>query len=132
MEEIEKKEPAKKTESQVEDPWEDEVQDQLGNKIDDVLDQIRKEPLPQPTPSKRRKTRGKKKFDRKVLSSESMGLSEQLSEIKINVMETREALYNMYKIDKARFEFNIKSSNEFRILSPYRAKPSTPAHQHLG
>ena len=101
----EKKEPAKKTESQVEDPWEDEVQDQLGNKIDDVLDQIRKEPLPQPTPSKRRKTRGKKKFDRKVLSSESMGLSEQLSEIKINVMETREALYNMYKIDKARFEF---------------------------
>ena len=101
----EKKEPAKKTESQVEDPWEDEVQDQLGNKIDDVLDQIRKEPLPQPTPSKRRKTKGKKKFDRKVLSSESMGLSEQLSEIKINVMETREALYNMYKIDKARFEF---------------------------
>jgi muramidase (phage lysozyme) len=101
----EKKEPAKKTESQVENPWEDEVQDQLGNKIDDVLDQIRKEPLPQPTPSKRRKTRGKKKFDRKVLSSESMGLSEQLSEIKINVMETREALYNMYKIDKARFEF---------------------------
>ena len=101
----EKKEPVAKTEPQVEDPWEDEVQDQLGNKIDDVLDQIRKEPLPQPTPSKRRKTRGKKKFDRKVLSSESMGLSEQLSEIKINVMETREALYNMYKIDKARFEF---------------------------
>ena len=120
----EKKEPAKKTESQVEDPWEDEVQDQLGNKIDDVLDQIRKEPLPQPTPSKRRKTRGKKKFDRKVLSSESMGLSEQLSEIKINVMETREALYNMYKIDKARFEFkkSIDKKLTTRLASRKREK----------
>jgi hypothetical protein len=120
----EKKEPAKKTESQVEDPWEDEVQDQLGNKIDDVLDQIRKEPLPQPTPSKRRKTRGKKKFDRKVLSSESMGLSEQLSEIKINVMETREALYNMYKIDKARFEFkkSIDKKLTTRLASKKREK----------
>ena len=103
-----KQPPKKKTKPQVDDPWESEVQDQLGTKIDEILEQIRNEPLPQPAKTKRRKTRGKKKFDRKVLSSETMGLGEQLTEIKANVIDTRLALFNMYKIDKERFEFKKK------------------------
>ena len=103
-----KEPPKKKTKPQVDDPWESEVQDQLGTKIDEILEQIRNEPLPQPAKTKRRKTRGKKKFDRKVLSSETMGLGEQLTEIKANVIDTRLALFNMYKIDKERFEFKKK------------------------
>ena len=103
------KEPPKKRKPQVDDDtWEGEVQDQLGTKIDEILEQIRNEPLPQPAKTKRRKTRGKKKFDRKVLSSETMGLGEQLTEIKANVIDTRLALFNMYKIDKERFEFKKK------------------------
>ena len=103
------KKPPKKRKPQVDDDtWEGEVQDQLGTKIDEILEQIRNEPLPQPAKTKRRKTRGKKKFDRKVLSSETMGLGEQLTEIKANVIDTRLALFNMYKIDKERFEFKKK------------------------
>ena len=103
------KQPPKKRKPQVDDDtWEGEVQDQLGTKIDEILEQIRNEPLPQPAKTKRRKTRGKKKFDRKVLSSETMGLGEQLTEIKANVIDTRLALFNMYKIDKERFEFKKK------------------------
>lgn len=88
--------------------WEGEVPEYMKKRIDQIVEQIQKEPLPKPAKSKRRKTKGKKKFDRKVLSSNTMGLGEQLTEIKINVIETREALYNMYKIDKARFDFKKK------------------------
>ena len=85
--------------------WENEVPEYLRKRIDQIVEQIQKEPLPEPAKSKRRKTKGKKKFDRKVLSSNTMGLGEQLTEIKTNVIETRQALLNMYKIDKERFEF---------------------------
>ena len=88
--------------------WENEVPEYLRKRIDQIVEQIQKEPLPKPAKSKRRKTKGKKKFDRKVLSSNTMGLGEQLTEIKTNVIETREALLNMYKIDKARFAFKKK------------------------
>ena len=88
--------------------WENEVPEYLRKRIDQIVEQIQKEPLPKPAKSKRRKTKGKKKFDRKVLSSNTMGLGEQLTEIKTNVIETRQALRNMYKIDKARFEFKKK------------------------
>ena len=88
--------------------WENEVPEYLRKRIDQIVEQIQKEPLPKPAKSKRRKIKGKKKFDRKVLSSNTMGLGEQLTEIKTNVIETRQALRNMYKIDKARFEFKKK------------------------
>ena len=88
--------------------WENEVPEYLRKRIDQIVEQVQKEPLPKPAKSKRRKTKGKKKFDRKVLSSNTMGLGEQLTEIKTNVIETRQALRNMYKIDKARFEFKKK------------------------
>ena len=88
--------------------WEGEVPEYMKKRIDQIVEQIQKEPLPKPAKSKRRKTKGKKKFDRKVLSSNTMGLGEQLTEIKTNVIETRQALRNMYKIDKARFEFMKK------------------------
>ena len=88
--------------------WEGEVPEYMKKRIDQIVEQIQKEPLPKPAKSKRRKTKGKKKFDRKVLSSNTMGLGEQLTEIKTNVIETRQALRNMYKIDKARFEFKKK------------------------
>jgi len=88
--------------------WEGEVPEYMKKRIDQIVEQIQKEPLPKPAKSKRRKTKGKKKFDRKVLSSNTMGLGEQLTEIKTNVIETRQALYNMYKIDKARFDFKKK------------------------
>ena len=88
--------------------WENEVPEYLRKRIDQIVEQVQKEPLPEPAKSKRRKTKGKKKFDRKVLSSNTMGLGEQLTEIKTNVIETRQALRNMYKIDKARFEFKKK------------------------
>ena len=88
--------------------WENEVPEYLRKRIDQIVEQIQKEPLPKPAKSKRRKTKGKKKFDRKVLSSNTMGLGEQLTEIKTNIIETRQALLNIYKIDKARFEFKKK------------------------
>ena len=88
--------------------WENEVPEYLRKRIDQIVEQIQKEPLPKPAKSKRRKTKGKKKFDRKVLSSDTMGLGQQLTEIRTNVIETREALLNMYKIDKERFEFKKK------------------------
>ena len=83
--------------------WEGEVPEYMKKRIDQIVEQIQKEPLPKPAKSKRRKTKGKKKFDRKVLSSNTMGLGEQLTEIKTNVIETRQALLNMYKSDKERF-----------------------------
>ena len=95
-------------EPEVDEEWEGEVPEYMKKRIDQIVEQIQKEPLPKPAKSKRRKTRGKKKFDRKVLSSDTMGLGQQLTEIKINVIETREALLNMYKIDKQRFEFKKK------------------------
>ena len=88
--------------------WEGEVPEYMKKRIDQIVEQIQKEPLPKPAKSKRRKTKGKKKFDRKVLSSDTMGLGQQLTEIRTNVIETREALLNMYKIDKERFEFKKK------------------------
>ena len=64
--------------------WENEVPEYLRKRIDQIVEQVQKEPLPKPAKSKRRKTKGKKKFDRKVLSSNTMGLGEQLTEIKTN------------------------------------------------
>ena len=46
--------------------WENEVPEYLRKRIDQIVEQVQKEPLPKPAKSKRRKTKGKKKFDRKV------------------------------------------------------------------
>jgi hypothetical protein len=105
------KEPPKKTVAPEKDEdWESEVPDQLGTKLDELLDQVQNEPLPQPTQTKRRKTKGKRKLGRKMpkIKGSEMGLSQSLSEIYENVVETREALFKLYKLNKERFEFKKK------------------------
>ena len=102
------KEPPKKDEE--DDDWESEVADQLGTKLDDLLEDVRKDPLPQPNKKKRRRTRGKKKLGRKMpkINGSELGISESLSEIYENVVQTREALFKLYKLNKERFEFKKK------------------------
>jgi hypothetical protein len=105
------KQPPKKTVSPEKDEdWEGEVEDQLGSKLDDVLEQVRNEPLPQPAKTKRRKTKGKKALQRKNarIDAKEMGVGASLTEIMTNVVETRVALFDLYKITKARFEFKKK------------------------
>jgi hypothetical protein len=105
------KEPPKKTFSPENDEdWEGEVEDQLGSKLDDVLEQVRNEPLPQPAKTKRRKTKGKKVLQRKSarIDAKEMGVGASLSEIMKNIVETRVALFDLYKVTKARFEFKKK------------------------
>lgn len=101
------KEPAKKK-PQADDPWEGEVPDQLGTKLDEILEQIRKDPLPQPTKTKRRKSKGKKVLSRKSYTAQELGVGESLNEILQNIVETREAMLNLYKLEKQRFEFKKK------------------------
>ena len=105
------KEPPKKTVAPERDEdWEGEVPDQLGTKLDELIDQVKNDPLPQPTQTKRKKTKGKKKLGRKMpkIKGSEMGLSQSLSEIYENVVETREALFKLYKLNKERFEFKKK------------------------
>ena len=105
------KEPPKQTYSPENDEdWESETNDQLGTKLDEVLEQIRNEPLPQPTKTKRRKTKGKKALQRKSarMDAKEMGVGASLTEIMTNVVETREALFDLYKVNKERFQFKKK------------------------
>ena len=105
------KEPPKKTFSPEKDEdWEGEVPDQLDSKLDDLLEQVRNEPLPQPTKTKRRKSKGKKVLQRKSarVDAKELGVGGSLTEIMANVMDTREALFDLYKVTKARFEFKKK------------------------
>lgn len=94
--------------SKDDEPWESEVQDQLGTKLDNLLEQIRNEPLPQPSKTKRRKSKGKKKLSRKSYTAQELGVGESLNLILENVVETREALFKLYKLEKERFEFKKK------------------------
>lgn len=96
-----------KKKSDEDEPWESEVQDQLGTKLDELIEQVRNEPLPQPNKTKRRKTRGKKPLERKKYLGK-MGLGASLQEIQENVIETRKALFELYKLEKERFEFKKK------------------------
>lgn len=127
------KEPPKKTFSPENDEdWEGEVEDQLGSKLDDVLEQVRNEPLPQPAKTKRRKTKGKKVLQRKSarIDAKEMGVGASLSEIMKNVVETRVALFDLYKVTKARFEFkkkidkNLTASLQAKLREKQIEKPS--------
>ena len=111
------KEPPKKTVSPENDEdWEGEVEDQLGSKLDDVLEQVRNEPLPQPTKTKRKKTKGKKSVSKKKTGSRKVGLGGSLEEIQENVSETKNALFEMYKVDKKRFEFRKKIDSQLTTM----------------
>ena len=116
------KEPPKRTVAPENDEdWEGEVPDQLGTKLDELLDQVKNDPLPQPTDTKRRKTRGKKPIKRKMrFDAREMGLGGSLNEILDNVIETREALFNLYKLNKERFEF--KKDVDQRLTQLLQAK----------
>ena len=100
------KAPPKKTVAPERDEdWEGEVPDQLGTKLDELIDQVKNDPLPQPS-TKRRKTKGKRNVKtRTKFDAREMGLGGSLNEILENVIETREALFNLYKLNKERFEF---------------------------
>ena len=115
------KEPPKKTVAPENDEdWESEVPDQLGTKLDELIDQVKKDPLPQPS-TKRRKTKGKKPIKRKLkFDAREMGLGESLNEILENVIETRETLFNLYKLNKERFEF--KKDVDQRLTQLLQAK----------
>ena len=103
------KEPPKKTVAPEKDEdWESEVPDQLGTKLDELIDQVQNEPLPQPTGTKRKKTKGKRPVSKKKAGGRKVGLGGTLEEIQENVTETKNALFEMYKIDKQRFEFRKK------------------------
>jgi len=118
------KEPPKKTVAPENDEdWESEVPDQLGTKLDELIEQVKNDPLPQPTAKKRRRTRGKsKKLGRKMprITPSEMGIGESLSEIYQNVIETRQALFNLYKINKERFEF--KKSADAKLTQLLKGK----------
>ena len=116
------KAPPKKTVAPEKDEdWESEVPDQLGTKLDELIDQVKNDPLPQPTETKRRKTRGKKPIKRKMrFDAREMGLGGSLNEILDNVIETREALFNLYKLNKERFEF--KKDVDQRLTQLLQAK----------
>ena len=111
------KEPPKRTVSPEKDEdWESEVPDQLDSKLDDILEQVRNEPLPQPTKTKRRKTKGKKPVSKKKAGGRKVGLGGSLEEIQENVTETKNALFEMYKVDKKRFEFRKKVDSQLTTL----------------
>ena len=117
-----KKPPKKTVAPEKDEDWESEVPDQLGTKLDELIDQVKNDPLPQPTKTKRRKTKGKKSLERKSarMDAKEMGVGASLTEIMTNVVETREALFDLYKVTKERFEFKKKIDK--RLTAALQAK----------
>ena len=96
------------------DDWENEVPEHIRKRLDELVDQVQQDPLPQPTDTKRKKTKGKKKLGSRKpkFNVREMGLGESLNEILQNVIETKDALFEMYKVNRERFEFKKKVDAE--------------------
>jgi hypothetical protein len=96
------------------DDWENEVPEHIRKRLDELVDQVQQDPLPQPTETGRRKTRGKKPLGKRKpkFNVREMGLGESLNEILQNVIETKDALFEMYKVNRERFEFKKKVDAE--------------------
>jgi len=107
------------------DDWESEVPDQLGSKLDDILEQVRNEPLPSPKKSKKKGKSGKTplgKTKRYDFDPSTKSNSKKLNLILENIVETRKALFQLYKINKERFEF--KKTVDKRLTRDLEAKQS--------
>ena len=84
------------------DDWEGETNDLLAGKLDSLLESIRNEP----EPKKKSRRKRKKASSRKMLGDVGeMGLTKSFNIILENVIESRELLFDLYKIEKQRFEF---------------------------
>lgn len=103
------------------DDWEDETNDLLSGKLDDILKQVREEPLPeQPkkkTRSKKTPLKATKRYD---FDPEQVDNKKKLSLILENVVESRKLLFQLYKINKERFEF--KKTVDKRLTNELEAK----------
>ena len=97
--------------------WESETNDLLSGKLDNLLQQVRNDPLPAAS-TKRRKTKGKTPVrKRKLADAKGLGLGGTLSEIIENVVETKKALFDLYKTESKRFELRKKTdANLSQIL----------------
>ena len=103
------------------DDWEDETNDLLAGKLDDILKQVREEPLPE-QPKKKKRTKktplgSTKRYD---FDPEELDNKKKLNLILENVIETRKALFELYKINKKRFEF--KKTVDKRLTNELEAK----------
>ena len=114
------KEPPKKSSSS-DDEWESEVNDQLGTKLDQLIEQVKNDPLPQAS-TKRRKTKGKTPIKRRKLLGESAGLSTTLSEILQNVSDTKQTLFDLYDVEKERFELRKTTDSNLTQLLKSKAR----------
>jgi len=115
------KQAPKKSSSSDDDPWESEVNDQLGTKLDELLEQVKNDPLPQAS-TKRRKTKGKTPIKRRKLLGESAGLSTTLSEILQNVSDTKQTLFDLYDVEKERFELRKTTDSNLTQLLKSKAR----------
>ena len=95
----------KKAIKESDDDWEGETNDLLAGKLDSLLESIRNEP----EPKKKSRRKRKKASSRKMLGDVGeMGLTKSFNIILENVIESRELLFDLYKIEKQRFEFRKK------------------------
>lgn len=103
------------------DDWEDETNDLLSGKLDDILKQVREEPLPeQPKKKSRSKKTPLKATKRYDFDPEQVDNKKKLSLILENVVESRKLLFQLYKINKERFEF--KKTVDKRLTNELEAK----------
>ena len=126
------KEPPKKTVAPEKDEdWQSEVPDQLGTKLDELIEQVKNDPLPKPAGDNRKRTKGKTIKRSKPRYSE-MHVGSPLAEVMDNVIETKNALLDLYKITKKHFEFKkgIDKTLTQRLSAKKREqqleKPSSP------
>lgn len=103
------------------DDWESETNDLLAGKLDDILKQVREEPLPE---QPKKKTRSKKtplgSTKRYNFDPEELDNKKKLNLILENVIESRKLLFQLYKINKERFEF--KKTVDKRLTNELEAK----------
>ena len=93
----------------VSDDWEGETNDLLEGKLDNLINAIKNEPSVEPKKNKKSK-KSKKPLARKMLGEnvKEMGLTKSINIMLENIIECRQALFDLYKIEKQRFEFRKK------------------------
>ncbi len=89
----------------VNDDWEGETNDLLEGKLDNLIESIKNEPK-----KTKKSKKSKKPLARKMLGEnvKEMGLTKSINIMLENIIECRQALFDLYKIEKQRFEFRKK------------------------
>jgi len=95
--------------SPADDEWEGETNDLMEGKLDNLIESIKNEPSVEPKKTKKSK-KSKKPLARKMLGEnvKEMGLTKSINIMLENIIECRQALFDLYKIEKQRFEFRKK------------------------